>query len=150
MTSAGLYGPNTHTGLICISRAHQGDDAEDDEEEAAGLGHVDREERVADDVAVVAAGAGVLGVLVVDDQRQVRRDQPEDDGRDQQDVHHVEPGDDQVAGELAAEDEELGPGADQRDGPDQAVDEPQAGAGQQVVRQGVAGEALDQADGRSG
>ena len=59
-------------------------------------------------------------------------------------------GNDQLAGELAAEDEELGPGADQRDRPDQTVDEPQPSARQQVIRQGVAGEALDQAQADQG
>ena len=127
-------------------RAHQGEDAEDDEEEAAGLGRVDREDRVADHVVLGAAGARVLGVLVVDDQSQVRGDQSQQQRRKQQDVQHVEPGDDEVAGELAAEDEELGPGADQRGRPDRTVDEPQAGARQQVVRQRVAREALEGAD----
>jgi hypothetical protein len=69
--------------------------------------------------------ARVLGVLVVDHERQVSGDQPKDDRRKQQDVHHVEPRDDQLAGELAAEDEELGPGSDQRDRPDQTVNETQ-------------------------
>ena len=54
-----------------------------------------------------------------------------------------------VAGELAAEEEERRLGADQRDRADQAVDEPEAGARQQVVGQGVAGEALDQAERRA-
>ena len=44
----------------------------------------------------------------------------------QQDVDHVQPRNDQLAGELAAEDEEFSPGADQRDRPDQTVNEPQS------------------------
>ena len=53
-------------------------------------------------------------------------------------------------GNSPANDEELRPGADQRDGPDQAVHEPQARARQQVIRQGVAREALDQTEHQQG
>jgi hypothetical protein len=83
-------------------------------------------------------------VLVVHDQREVRRHQAQQQAGDQEDVHHVQARDDQVARVLAGEDEELRPGADDRDGPDQAVDEAQARAGQQVIGERVAGEARDQ------
>ena len=68
----------------------QGDDAEHDEEEAAGLGDVDRHERVADDVGVGAARAGVLRVLVNEHEQDVGREQDDEDRRDEQDVHRVE------------------------------------------------------------
>ena len=61
----------------------------------------------------------------------------------QQHVDGVQPGDEDLAGELAAEDEEAQVGADHRDRQDDARRDPQAGAGEQVVGQGVAGEALD-------
>ena len=51
------------------------------------------------------------------------RDQPQEQGRDQQDVHHVQPRDDELAGELTGKDEELGPGSDRQDRADQTVDE---------------------------
>ena len=59
--------------------------------------------------------AGELGVLVVNHQRQMSRDQPEEQCRHEQDVHHVEPGDDELTGELTGECEELRPGTDYRD-----------------------------------
>ena len=70
--------------------AHEGDDAEHDEEEAARLRHVHRQQRVAHDVVVGAARAGELGVLLRPDEHEVDRDQGEDQARDQQDVDAVE------------------------------------------------------------
>ena len=52
--------------------------------------------------------------------------------------------------ELAAEEEELGPGANDRDSPDRTVHESQAGARQQVVRQRVAREAFEDTDHQHG
>ena len=97
--------------------AHQRGDAEDHEEEAAGLGHVDREHRVAHDVLLGPAGPGPLGVLVEDQQQHVRADQRQQQARDQQHVDRVEPRDDHVARELAAEQEERHVGADHRASP---------------------------------
>ena len=73
-------------------------------------------------------------------------DQAEDGPGDQQDVQRVEPTDDHLTGELTAEEQEHHPGTDDRDGLGDRVGDPQAGAGQQVVRQGVAGEALEDAE----
>ena len=123
--------------------AHEGQDAEDHEEEATGLGGIHREQRVAHDVLLRPSGARVLGVLVVHDQGEVRGHQAQQQGRDQQDVHHVETGHDRGAGELAVEDEELNPRAHQRDGTHQTVGEAETGAREQVVRQRVSGEALN-------
>ena len=78
-TCAGLYGPNSQTGLICAKPPSAAQHAEDDEEEAAGLGRVDREDPLAADRVLGAPGPRELGVLLPDDQRQVRADQREQD-----------------------------------------------------------------------
>ena len=52
-------------------RAHESQHAEDHEEETTGLGRVYRKQRVTDDIFLGASGPRVLGVLVVDDQREV-------------------------------------------------------------------------------
>ena len=101
-------------------RRQQNRDAEDDEEEATGLGGVDREEPEADHVVLGAPGPGPLGVLLVPDQHQVRRDQAEDDPGDQQDVDDVQPWDEVLSGELAPEDQEGGVRAHHRDALDDA------------------------------
>ncbi len=147
-------GPSSHLGRVvrpvapqrvdAEQTAHQRGDAEDDEEEPAGLGRVDREHRVADHVVVGPAGAGPLRVLLVDEQQHVRTDQGQQDAGDQQHVDDVEPRDDHVTRELAAEEEERHVGADHRGRLDQAVGDPQPGAGEQVVGERVAGEALDE------
>ena len=72
-TCAGLYGPNSHTGLICANPPSAAQHAEDDEEEPAGLGRVDREDPLAADRCFGASRAGELGVLLPHHQRQVRR-----------------------------------------------------------------------------
>ena len=61
-------------------------------------------------------------------------------GRDEQDVHRVEPADDVGAGPLAAEDQVRQALADERQGEDDGVGDAQPGARQQVVGQRVAGE----------
>ncbi len=116
------------------------DDTEDQEEEASGLGHVDRQQRHADDVLVGAAGTRELRVLVVEDQDQVADHEPEHDARQQQDVDRVEPGDEVGARELPAEQEHRDVRADDRHGQDRALREADTGAGEQVVRERVAGE----------
>ncbi len=126
--------------------AHEGGDAEDDEEVAAGLRRVDRHHREADDVLLGPAGAGPLGVLLVHEQHHVRADERQQQPGDQQHVGYVEPRDDHVAGELAAEHEERHVGADDGSRLDQAVRDPQPGARQQVVGEGVAREPLEDAE----
>ena len=59
---------------------------------------------------LVGPGPGYW-VCLVDHQRQMSRDQPKEQCRHQQDVHHVEPRDDELAGELTGEGEELRPGS---------------------------------------
>ncbi|GAA5770437.1 hypothetical protein Aros01_06964 [Streptosporangium roseum] len=71
-------------------------------------------------------------------------DERQQDARDEQDVQRVEPGDHVLAGVFAAEEEEGDPGADQRQGDRHALGDPQTGAGEQVVGEGVAGQALGQ------
>ena len=126
--------------------AHQRGDAEDDEEEATGLGGVHGEHREADDVLLGAAGSGPLGVLVVDEQQHVGPDERQQDARDQQHVDGVEPRDDLLARELAAEEEEAHVGAHDRHRLHEAVRGADTGAGEQVVGQRVAGEALEGAE----
>ena len=126
-------------------RTHQGGHAEHDEEEPARLGGVHREHRVADHVVVGAARPGPLRVLVVDEQQHVGSDQREQHARDQQDVHGVEPRDDRVTRELPAEQEERHVRPDHGHRLHEAVGCPDAGAGEQVVGQRVAGEALERA-----
>lgn len=120
----------------------QHDGAEDDEQVAAHLGHVDRHHRVAHDVVVRAAGAGELRVLVDDHQHQVHDDQRDHQHRQQQDVQRVEAADDVGARELSAEQEEGGPRADQGEALDHSVDDAETVTREQVVGQRVAGEAL--------
>ena len=125
---------------------HQRGDAEDDEEEATGLGGVHGHQREADDVLLGPAGPGPLGVLVVDEQQHVRADQRQQDAGDEQHVHDVEPRDDRLTGELAPEEEEGHVGADHRHRLHEAVGGADAGPGEQVVGQRVAGEALEGAE----
>ena len=73
---------------------------------------------------------------------------PDEDGGDQQDVDGVEARDDRLAGERAAEDAEGEVGADHRGRLHEALHGAQAGAGEQVVGEGVAGEALDDGEQR--
>ena len=142
-TGDGSYGSVVPDRVDREQRGDQHDHAERDEQEAAHLRHVDRHHRVADDVAVRAAGAGELRVLVDHHQHAGARTSSADQDRgQQQDVQRVEASDDRGAGELAAEEQERGPRADQRDALDHAVDDAQAVAREQVVGKRVAGEAL--------
>ena len=125
--------------------AHEGDDAEDHEEEPTGLGGVHGQHRVADDVLLGAAGPGPLRVLVVDEQQHVGGDQREQDARDQQHVDDVEARDDRLARELAAEEQERHVRPGDRGGLQEPVRGADAGAGEQVVGERVAGEALERA-----
>ena len=90
-TCAGLYGPNSQTGLIWARPPSAAQYGEHDEEEAAGLGRVDREDPLAADGVLGAARRGELGVLLPHDEGQVRADQGGQDRRDQQHVDDVEP-----------------------------------------------------------
>jgi len=75
-----------------------------------------------------------------------RQDQPGDD----QDVCGEEPRDEDLSRELAAEEEERGVAADHGDGPRDPLCDTQAVAREHVVREGVAGEAGDQAEHHEG
>ena len=123
-------------------RRDEGEDAGDDEEEATGLRGERREDRDADDVLVGLARAGELRVLVDDDEHEVDTEHGDEDRRQQQDVQRVQAADDVGPGELAAEQEVRDPDADHRDALDHADDDPQAVAGEQVVGERVAREAL--------
>jgi hypothetical protein len=120
------------------------------EVERPGLGHEIRVHRRADHVGVGAAVAWHLGVLLVEHKEQVSGDQGQQQTRDQQRVRDVEPGNEQMPGELAAEDEERHIGAHDRDRQQHALEDPHPGTGQQVIGQRVPGVALDDGQGEQG
>ena len=123
---------------------HQTQDAHRDGEERAGLDGEHRHDAHTDHVGLGAAGAGELGVLLEPDQGQVHTDERQDDARDQQDVQRVQARNDDVAGEVAAEQRPVHPGADQRDSHrDARQRRAEAGARQQVVGQRVTEETLE-------
>jgi hypothetical protein len=126
--------------------AEQAQHADRDGEERAALGRERGEDAHADDVALGAPRTRELGVLLVPHQPDVHADQREQDARQQQHVDDVEPREDLGAGELAAEQRPLRPRADHRHRQRDARGDAQARAGQQVVGQRVAGEALERAD----
>lgn len=72
----------------------------------------------------------------------MHHDQRDDEHGQQQDVQRVQASDDVGTGELSAEEEERGPGADQGEALDHAVDDAKTVAREQVVGKRVAGEAL--------
>ncbi len=76
----------------------------------------------------------------------MRHHQAEHDARQQQDVDRVEAGHEVAARELAAEEEERQVRADDRHGQDRALHEADTGAGEQVVRERVTGEAGEHAE----
>jgi hypothetical protein len=84
-------------------------------------------------------------VLLVEHDEQVSRDQRQDQAWDQEHVQDVEPGDDRGTRELAAEQEVRDVGADDRDALGDALGDPQARAGELVVGERVAEQALDHA-----
>ena len=146
----GAVGAEGPYGVDRGERAHHRQHAEDQEEEAAGLGHVDRHERHAHHGLLVASWPGVLRVLVVEDQDQVSDDQAEHDPGQQQNMDRVQPGDDLVPRELSPEEEEGEIRAHDRHGQDRALREAEAGAGEQVVGERVAGQAGDDAEEQQG
>ncbi len=121
-------------------RAH----TEDDEQQPRRLAREGGEEAVAHDVVLGATRAGELGVLLLDEDQQVHRDQRQEDRRDQQHVRDVEAADDLLADVVPVEDREVRPRPDHRDGEQDRADDPEAGAGQQVVGQRVTGDAHEQ------
>jgi hypothetical protein len=103
-------------------------------------------EQYADDVVLGPPRTRELCVLLLDQDQQMQPDQRQEDAGDQQHVHDVEATDDQFTDVVAAEEGPVRPRADHRDGQQDRRHDAQTGAGEQVVRQGVAGEAL--ADGQ--
>ncbi len=146
-TCAGLYGPEQPDRVDLGQAAERGADAEDDEEEAAGLGRVEREDPLAATRSPrVRPWPGNWVCFCRTTRARWAPISAGEDRRDQQHVGDVEPADDDVARERPAEDQERHPGADDRDRQHDRVGDPQAGAGEQVVGQRVAGEALDDAE----
>ena len=85
-------------------------------------------------------------MLLVPEDRQVSGQQDGDQPRDEHDVHHEEARRDRLRRELAAEREKRQPRPEERHRQQHGVGDAQAGARQQVVGEGVAGEAV--ADGQ--
>ena len=110
-------------------RGQHGQEAEDEHEPRAGLGHEVRVHRLANHVRVGVPQARHLGVLLVEHEEQVRGDQGQQQRRDQQHVDDVQPRDDVIARELPAEQEERQVGADDRDAQNDALGDPQPGPG---------------------
>jgi len=79
-------------------------------------------------------------VLVKEYQEQVQRDQPKNEGGDQQNVRGEHSGNERLARELAAEQPVRDVGAEDGDGLDDAVNDAQTVAGEHVVGKRVAGE----------
>ena len=124
--------------------AHQAQDADDHGEECAGLDGEHWHDPHANHVGLSAARAGELGVLLEPDQRQVNTDERQHDSGEEQNVHGVETGQQDRAGEVPAEDRPVHPGSHHRDAQcDRGQRGPDAGARQQVVGQRVAEESLE-------
>ena len=83
----------------------------------------------------VRPGPLELGVLLTPHEGEVHGEEDDDERRDEQDVHRVEPADDVGAGPLAAEDQVRQAFADEWQGEDDGVGDAQPGARQQVVGQ---------------
>ncbi len=130
----GVVGADVPDRVDLEQARHEADDTDGDGEERAALRRERRQDADADDVVLGAAGpGGELGVLLVPDQADVHGDERQQDARDDQHVRDVEARDDLGAGKLAAEQQPLQPGADDRRGHRDAGHDPQAGARQQVV-----------------
>src|SRR5690606_40915923 len=84
--------------------------------------------------------------LLLHQQEEVQRDQRDQDQRDEEDVEDVEPGQDLRARELPTKYRRRRPRADHRDREHDRRGDPQAGAGEGVVGERVAGEALEEAE----
>ena len=142
---SGIVRPVQPDRVDLQERAEQRQDAEREQEVGARLGHEHRVERVAVHLLLGLVLDRHRGVLLVPHDHHVRGDQPEQQRGDQQDVQHVQARHDVLAGELSAEQEHVDVGADDRDRLRHALGDPQAGAGQQVVRQRVPEQALQDA-----
>ena len=145
-TCDGLYGPYSHTGLIWTSAAQPRGDSEDGEEEAAGLRHEAGRSGAPTTLCSCGAAPGhwvcfwchmSSRCAVISASRMP--------GTSRMWIVNSR-GMKSVPGELPAEHERAQIGADDRDRLDDAVGDPQAGAGEQVVRQRVAGEAFEKAE----
>ena len=131
--------PNTVDLEETSQQCHE---TEGDQAEGSSLDAEDRQDSDADNVVLGATRSRELGVLLEPDQRQVSGDQSQQDARDQQHVRDVQARDDDVAREVTGEHDPVHPGADDRQGDHDCRHDSQTHTGEQVVRQGVAHEAL--------
>ncbi|CAB4904366.1 unannotated protein [freshwater metagenome] len=136
------------------SRGNEHDNAEDQEEEAASFGRVDRQYGITHNIVFCATWTGVLRVLVNDDKHQVQANEGDDDQRYEQNVQGIETPDDVASRKLAAKEQERYPRSHHGEANDHAVNNAQAVAREQVIRQRIASETLghgqheqDKADG---
>ena len=83
-------------------------------------------------------------MLVHEHQHDVRGEEGHQDRRDEQHVHRVQPRDDRLARERTVEHQIDDVRADDRDRAHEAFHGADPGAGEQVVREGVPHEALEQ------
>src|SRR5450759_3792855 len=86
-------------GVDLQKAAEGGEDAGDQHEVAAGAERVGRHHRRTDDGVVVAPRAGELRVPLEPEHPHVQPEQPGDAGRQQEDVHRVDAGDDAAGGD---------------------------------------------------
>ena len=125
--------------------SHECQHAGGNQPERGGLDTKQRQNPHTHHIIFGATRPGELGVLLVPHQRQVSGNQAQDNAWDNQHVGDIEAVQHQFGGEIPAEDEPVHPGADDRQAHDNGGHDAQAHAGQQVVRQGVAHEALGHA-----
>ncbi len=142
----GAVGPVGPYGVDLGEGAEEAQRARHHQQQARGLRGELRDHRLAHHVAVGPAGGAPLGVLEVHHEEEVHGDEGEEHAGHEHHVHDVQPRDDGLAGEGAPPDEEAQVGAHDGDGHHDAVRRAQPGPRQQVVRQGVAAEALQQGE----
>ena len=123
--------------------AEQAQHRRGEEEQPEGLGRVRRPQALADHVVLGAAGPFELRVLVAHHDPEVQRQQHDDQRGNQQHVDDVEPREDVGTGELAAEQQRRQPRPRERNRQRDRVGDAQPGAGQLIVEQRVAGEAVE-------
>jgi hypothetical protein len=131
-------------GVDLHQPAQRGDRPEDHEEQADRLGRERREQANADHVVLGPPGTRELGVLQLDQHQQVQRDQRQEKCREQEDVDDVEAADDLLADEVAVEHRPVRPRADHGNGQHDRRGDAQTRPREQVIRQRVAGETLEE------
>ncbi len=141
VTCDGLYGPYSHTGLICTRSAEGGHHAERHHVDEAAVERR-RSGRTGGRRRSSVRPGRPLGVLLLDRPAGGDVIRARMEPRDQQHVHDVEPADDHRAGELAAEDQRSAATCRRPGTTGSHRRHPKARAGEQIVGQRVAHEAF--------